>query len=1433
MVDAKQPIVSKYQAPSELPGAAQTQKTLGKRKRSPDDQAEYFYNIRHMHILFFFASAALVVALVLMFWDDYKGVTRQANRDWKDVQRTFAALDFAKLEYEMAQAEKGLAAESGKLSSLERKIEKVQKELDDADARRPIEITIVEAKLPALEKEAGEAGWGTPEPQPQGDSEKLRRELRVRLPSVNLVHVEERRRALEADHYRKQMDVNFRNSDKMAIRFRYETAEQHAREARGTLREGEANTHFSDMKKEWIAILSEVEKAKREFEAVDWKVSLYDRMILALRKEHTELVAERNRLRKDVEDKRRRYRSEKPQPANTIRNAPVLDFFDPTIKIQQVILDDIPEDYHFAKVGRVERCHTCHKGIDNPAYEVEINRGAQEEVDQYRFKDSFLRATVEHALGRSKDCEICASSANPQIAHGSWSSDDAVKTTKALMAHPRLDLYASNTSPHALGKVGCTICHEGDGRETEFSRAVHVPVNEAQKKAWERRHGYRYRELWDRPMLPRNHVYASCRRCHREDVELPYADDYTKGMLLYERAGCYACHRTDMYQVLPKDVNNPHMDPNRKARRPGPPLTHIADKVSPDWAFLWIQNPKQFRLTTRMPSFFGQSNARTIRVGETTYGPQKVEEAVVSTMVDYLFGVSQTRDYPAPPSLKGDARRGEAIFEQIGCRACHAVAEPSPRTLGQNPDDVYRAPDGESWYLKEFGPNLGAVGTKLGSATAYESRGRTWLYHWIKDPEHYFPQTRMPKMRPPDKPEMDDQEVTDLVEYLMSRQKAGWPVKAPKPEVDEGLIDTLIYEQLRFKMPEVDAQEELAEMKKDPQAKRRWLGRKMVQNYGCYSCHELKPDAREDVARLKSRIENEIDWTNLEGIGVEMTGAQPEGVKAVDRLDFGYTHVDELGNHQGVTFRHGYTGETYKQVDQSALAEREPERVQVLHSRHDWIRNKLLDPRVFDGGKLGSKPPDELLRMPNFYFNAEEARLLTTFVLSFTDHDIPSGLVERVKKRLAEDGVALNRGERLVRESNCRACHRFQLDRFLVEYEREERRGGKTKEVTTDEWVEGRLKNEYKGSQAAEILAQWGLKVYGDPWIRNFDWTADGRTLEVPAVVTKTNGYIAFDGRDLWYVEGSEIAAAAVRRVKVHRPQEGGDIIAQIREFKSAHAAEFNIDLKNEGEFENRIPPMLRTQGSKTQAEWLYEFLRRPAPVRPALLLGRAVPPEHKEVAEAADAAFQAVDLEEAKELFAALEKAARDMPAGPARDRVVALCEAHRGETHGSDDEAVAAMEELSRAVMDAIKVSEFNIRMPTFGFSDEEAASLAKYFWVRDQVPGRDPYPYTYMPERESGYVSRRMPLLEKTRKTDVAEVCLKCHFLEGKPPTDQSVTKVGPELMRVAARLRPRWLYAWMRDPLLVYPGTTMVRHQFESEDMMRANVEWMLNVEKTAD
>ena len=96
-------------------------------------------------------------------------------------------------------------------------------------------------------------------------------------------------------------------------------------------------------------------------------------------------------------------------------------------------------------------------------------------------------------------------------------------------------------------------------------------------------------------MLTSDNVEAGCVQCHTTSMELIAEDapKVTEGYRLFERYGCYSCHKVEWFPTK---------------RRPGPSLKNLAAKITPDFVEPWIAGPKSFRPTTWMPQLFHLEN---------------------------------------------------------------------------------------------------------------------------------------------------------------------------------------------------------------------------------------------------------------------------------------------------------------------------------------------------------------------------------------------------------------------------------------------------------------------------------------------------------------------------------------------------------------------------------------------------------------------------------------------------------------------------------------------------------------------------------------------------------------------------------------------------------------------------------------------------------
>jgi mono/diheme cytochrome c family protein len=489
----------------------------------------------------------------------------------------------------------------------------------------------------------------------------------------------------------------------------------------------------------------QVEKLTAERAGVQKSQAQYTGEVTKIAKQIEDMHTEETRLRKLLD-------SVAPSAAKDyFLNAPLLDFMAPTIKIQQLILPNIVDDVNFKTVAKMDRCTTCHLSIDKKGFE---------------------------------------------------------KYPQPFTTHPNLSTYLGGDSPHPIDRIGCTVCHEGMGQSVSFTDAAHMPTGEKQKEEWEKKYHWEESHSWDYPMLPTKMTEASCAKCHKQEVYLPKADNLNVAYGTYERAGCYACHKTKGFENV---------------RKPAPILTKIDSKLSQEWVRNWIRNPRAVKPTTWMPRFFYNSNNSS---------PEDAvrNETEINAIVAYLFANGEKHEFAVKNPPHGDAKSGEQIVKSIGCQGCHIVGEGSREAAGPR---------------RTFGQPLENIGNK----TSYE-----WVFNWVRDPKHFNPATYMPNLR------LTDQQAADVATYLMTLKQPGGD--AAKATVTDKDVDAALLDYYEAALPVEDAKAQVAKL--DAKAKQLDLGQKVISRYGCFSCHDIKgfekaqsigTDLSEEGSKLVTRLD--------------------------------------------------------------------------------------------------------------------------------------------------------------------------------------------------------------------------------------------------------------------------------------------------------------------------------------------------------------------------------------------------------------------------------------------------------------------------------------------------------------------------------------------------------------------------------------------------
>lgn len=663
--------------------------------------------------------------------------------------------------------------------------------------------------------------------------------------------------------------------------------------------------------------------------------------------------------------------------ATMVRDLPIIDLANPNYKIDQIVLKNITDDVNFMRVPKADRCITCHKGIINPDY-----------------KDA----------------------------------------AQPFTTHPNLELYLDKDSPHPMEEYGCTSCHGGRGRGTDFTSTAHTPSSDEQKKEWKEKYDWHALHHWENPMRPMQYVEASCFTCHTHETIIKGSEKLNLALTLIERASCYRCHPLERYMDWPKL---------------GPSLTHLDSKVTKEWTYRWLQSPQSFRHNTWMPAFFGQSNDSD---PESTAQIQQWIHAITH----YLFAESEEFKLEKMP-FTGDAKKGEKLVASIGCLGCHAIQH-----------EKSSAPRTRNTLRREQGPNLIGLGTKTSQA---------WLYNWLKNPHRYHSETRMPNLR------LTSQEASDITAYLAQDKNVAFDQKTI-PSVDEKILDQSVEGFMRKSQTQAQARASITKMGLPD--KLHYLGKKLIGHYGCFSCHEIqgfenyKPIATElteegskPVARLDFGF-SDIEHTRHAFFAQKLKEPRifdKDKIKALDEklimpnYYFSDTEVEAI-----VTALLGFvqkkpspasrkprtTKNLFIEAGQRLVRQSNCQGCHVMEGEGGAIQPKVIDWLVkYDNRSLEEakavvksfSPPDLVgegqkvhaqwlfnflhepitirpwlkTRMPNYGFNAEDLNTFVKYFNALDDQDFPFTAVHE-GKRIPEEYEA---GKKLFSADyfDCAKCH--------------------------------------------------------------------------------------------------------------------------------------------------------------------------------------------------------------------------------------------------------------------------------------------------------------------------------------------------------------------------------------------------------------------------
>ena len=215
-------------------------------------------------------------------------------------------------------------------------------------------------------------------------------------------------------YYKENMDYQAFKGEVDALKYHVEADNAHP-------------NHGPSYQEEYLAALAQLDKLRLIKEESEIEIKIIELKIKDLESDvkgkrgELDSFTKKVTLTKNKLSKLDRDRMSIPNKVGDIvRDLPILDFLDPYYKVHQIVVPDVKYDVNFAAVPVVDRCTSCHLGIDNP---------------------------------------------------------DFSEAPQPYTTHPNLDLYITSSSPHDMNTFGCTSCHAGRSRGTSFVSSTHTCRN--------------------------------------------------------------------------------------------------------------------------------------------------------------------------------------------------------------------------------------------------------------------------------------------------------------------------------------------------------------------------------------------------------------------------------------------------------------------------------------------------------------------------------------------------------------------------------------------------------------------------------------------------------------------------------------------------------------------------------------------------------------------------------------------------------------------------------------------------------------------------------------------------------------------------------------------------------------------------------------------
>ncbi len=485
-------------------------------------------------------------------------------------------------------------------------------------------------------------------------------------------------------------------------------------------------------------------------------------------------------------------------------------------KIRQVVMEEFDRNNFEQPIARVDRCMSCHAGIDKAGFEDQPNPWKT-----HPRRELFLG---HHPVDRF-GCTPCHNGDGPAVnspekAHGNYYDEAGHLVDMPFQEHTLLrheKMQANCIKCHAdvqalegaeviargeklFVELGCHGCHLVEGYEelqkehgvtavAPSLRRIGAKVDRGWLVRWIMNpHAYRPHTrmpnfAFDETQAVQIAAYLlATSKGPSEEWAAAHAQApavqpalAARGKDLVDAIGCRACHAFAPDEVAGRIGANKDIAPN---------LANVAEKTDARWMYHWIRNPRGYSDIARMPN---------LRLSD--------EEAQAITAYLVTLGAPK----PAAPDLDAkladpaNVAAGEKLVRKYGCAGCHDIP-------GMEKES-------------RIGAELSAFGDKtkeelfFGDRTDLRQTWDEWTYHKLLTPRTYatkWIEQLMPQF------DLADEDIKALRVFLKSRSDEVVPV--------------------RYR-DEHEAQEAIVR------------GRRLIARYNCTGCHVIGKEGG-DVRRL-------------------------------------------------------------------------------------------------------------------------------------------------------------------------------------------------------------------------------------------------------------------------------------------------------------------------------------------------------------------------------------------------------------------------------------------------------------------------------------------------------------------------------------------------------------------------------------------------------